>query len=151
MADFMADKPKDGFRKWRGVGRVKNEKAAEARPRSPAQVHRGPARSLQTDQARQEIAGRLLRGGHGRIVPRDPERGYPLPCRGRHEGHRQHAVGVHPGGQRQDQTHVARVLPIHSQAEADNFIAQLRNWYDTMEQQRAQMAAIYNAKTTRRC
>ncbi|MGD0899591.1 MAG: hypothetical protein ABR915_17310 [Thermoguttaceae bacterium] len=38
-----------------------------------------------------------------------------------------------------------------SQADADTFIAQLRNWYDTMEQQRAQMAAIYNAKTTRRC
>jgi len=39
----------------------------------------------------------------------------------------------------------------HTQEEADTYIAQLRNWYDTMEQQRAQMAAIYNAKTTRRC
>ncbi len=39
----------------------------------------------------------------------------------------------------------------HTEAEATAYRQQMRNWYDSMEAQRAQIAAIYNAKTTRRC
>jgi hypothetical protein len=38
-----------------------------------------------------------------------------------------------------------------TEAQATDYRQQMRDWYDSMEAQRAEMAAIYNAKTTVRC
>lgn len=38
-----------------------------------------------------------------------------------------------------------------TEAEATDYRQQMRDWYDSMEAQRAQLAAIYNAKSTARC
>ena len=35
--------------------------------------------------------------------------------------------------------------------DADQHVMQLRNWYDTLESQRKEVASIYHARTTRRC
>ena len=39
----------------------------------------------------------------------------------------------------------------HTEAQATDYRQQMRDWYDNMEAERAQLAAIYNAKTTARC
>ncbi|MGO9114558.1 MAG: hypothetical protein ACLP9L_35530, partial [Thermoguttaceae bacterium] len=39
----------------------------------------------------------------------------------------------------------------HTEAEAIEYRQQMRDWYDSLEAERARLAAIYNAKTTRRC
>jgi hypothetical protein len=38
-----------------------------------------------------------------------------------------------------------------TEAQATTYRQQMRDWYDSLEAERAQLAAIYNAKTTRRC
>ena len=39
----------------------------------------------------------------------------------------------------------------HTEAQAIDYRQQMRDWYDSMEAQRAEIAAIYDAKTTARC
>ena len=38
-----------------------------------------------------------------------------------------------------------------NEAKATDYRQQMRDWYDNLQSQRAQIAAIYNAKTTARC
>lgn len=39
----------------------------------------------------------------------------------------------------------------HTEAQANDYRQQMRDWYDSMEAERAQLASIYNARTTARC
>jgi hypothetical protein len=39
----------------------------------------------------------------------------------------------------------------HTEAQAVEYRQQMRDWYDSLEAERARLAAIYHAKTTRRC
>jgi hypothetical protein len=152
VADFMAGKSKRVFRKWDPVARAKTEKIAEAQAKIARKKSvEGKLEDFKPSKSGRKSLDDYFVVGTGEL--------YPLK---QHADVRFHVVGgtkataslildfVLAGS---DKT--KRMWNVfdrfRTQADADTFIAQLRNWYDTMEQQRSKIAAIYNAKTTRRC
>ncbi|MGA2620588.1 MAG: hypothetical protein ABSF26_23445 [Thermoguttaceae bacterium] len=152
-ADFMAAKPAGAIRVWKEFGRAKNAKAAEV---------------LQRKARSQSIEGQLEAfkpaKGSGRKTLDDffvVGTAEVFPIAERADVRFQVVGGTQPTasflldfilrgtGQTTREWHV--FFRAKTQDEADKYIAQLRNWYDTLETQRAQIAQIYHAKTTRRC
>jgi hypothetical protein len=152
MADFMTDKPKGAFRKWRGVGRAKAEKAAEGLAKNArAKSIEGQLEAFKPAKPGKKSLDDYFVVGTGELFPAT-----------QHADIRFHVVGGTSGtasmllefilaGSEKTKRMWHVFFRAHTEEEANNYIAQLRNWYDTMETQRAQMASIYNAKTTRRC
>lgn len=150
IADFLLDAPRDAKRYWQPMGRVKNEAAAK----------------------------KLL--ARAQMIEKQVE-AFPLSERGKKAPDDSFAVGtaelnlktknadirfqVIQGTKRVSDFLIAYILaaPDDTQRQwhvffraktpenADQYVEQLRNWYDTLESQRQTIASIYRARTTRRC
>jgi hypothetical protein len=152
MADFMADKPKDAFRKWRGVGRVKNEKAAEGLAKNArAKSIEGQLEAFKPAKPGKKSLDDYFVVGTGELFPATQNADIRFHVVGGTSATASMLLEFILAGSDKTKRMWHVFFRAHTEDEANTYIAQLRNWYDTMEQQRAQMAAIYNAKTTRRC
>jgi len=152
MADFMADKPKDAFRKWRAVGRVKSEHAAEGLAKNArAKSIDGQLEVFKPAKPGKKSLDDYFVVGTGELFPATQNADIRFHVVGGTQATASMLLEFILAGSDKTKRMWHVFFRAHTQEEADTYIAQLRNWYDTMEQQRAEMAAIYNAKTTRRC
>jgi hypothetical protein len=150
IADFLLDAGRGAKRYWQPMGRVKNETAAK--------------KLLTRAQAieKQVAAFPLAHGGK-----KSPGDAFAVGTAELHLNNGQADIRfqVIQGTKRLADFLIAYILAapdntqrqwhVFSRAktteEADQYVAQLRSWYDALESQRQSIAAIYHARTTRRC
>jgi hypothetical protein len=152
IADFVLGKERGSVREWRVLGRAKNMKVAE---------------NLRTKAKSESVESRLAAfksSTSGKLSPDD----YFVVGTADLDPRTSHAdirfeilAGIKETADflidfifnspknHKGEWHV--FFRGRTEAQAIVYREQLRGWYDNMESQRAQIAAIYNAKTTARC
>ena len=131
--------------------RPKNVKVAEFRSEGQVGIDRGPACRVQVEHGRQEIAGRLLRDRHRRPEHQTQNANIRFEVL---QGIKNTAdflidfIFNSPRGHK-GEWHV--FFRGHTEAQATDYRQQMRDWYDYIEAERAQLAVIFKAKTTVRC
>ena len=152
IADFVAGKVKGVVREWRVFGRAKNLKAAEfLRDKAKSQ-------SIEDQLAAFKVtpAGKKSPDDYFVVGTAD------LNLKTKHADIRFEILdGVktaadflidyifNQASNHKGEWHV--FYRARTKVEAIDYRQQLRNWYDSLEAQRSQIAAMYNAKTTKRC
>jgi hypothetical protein len=142
----------DAVRQWEGLARVKTDKAAQK------QIELATAQSIEGRLERFALTGRgkkaaddvfVVGTGELRLADRHADVRFQT-MRGTSEVAGfliAYIVGAPERTQRQ--WHV--FLRVKNEPEADTYLAGLRRDYDAAESYRSTIAAIYGAKTTRRC
>jgi len=152
IADFALGKARGVIREWRVFGRAKNMKAAEAvRAKAKAQ-------SIEDQLA----AFKLSTSGKKSLEDYFVVGTADMNCTTLHADIRFEVLsGVKSAADflidfifnrpkdHKGEWHVFYRAP--TEAKANEYRQQMRDWYDSLQAQRAQLAAIYKAKTTARC
>jgi hypothetical protein len=152
VTDFLAGASAKSVRRWEGLARVKTDRAAQK------QIELARAQSIEGRLERFPLTGRGKKAADDVFVVGTGE----LRLATRHADVRFQAmrgtidvasfliayiVGAPERTQRQ--WHV--FLRVKSEPEADTYLTDLRRQYDAAESYRSTIAAIYGAKTARRC
>jgi hypothetical protein len=150
IADFLLDAAHGAKRYWQPMGRVKNETAAK-KLLIRAQLIEKQVDAFPLDQRGKKSADDAFAVGTAELHLNN--------------GHADVRFQVIQGTKRAADFVIAYILaaPDNTQRqwhvftrsktteEADQYVAQLRSWYDALESQRQSIASIYHARTTRRC
>jgi hypothetical protein len=150
IADFMTDKPKGALRQWRPIGRVTENPDALARKARSQSIENQLEAFKPSKAAKRSLDDYFVVGTAELVIKTENADIRFFVVNGTKATASFLLDFILTGG---DDTkrrwHV--FYRARSKDDADKYIAQLRQWYDTMEAQRDHMAAIYHAKTTKRC
>ena len=152
VADFMLDKPARAVRQWKSFGRAKNMKAAEfIKKKARDQSIEGQLEAFKLTKAGKKTLEDYFVVGTAELFPITENADVRFQVTGGTKDTASFLLDFILAGKKETKRQWHVFFRAKTQAEADKYIAQLRSWYDSQEQQRAQIAAIYHARTTRRC
>ena len=152
-ADFKLGAEPGEIRRWKASGRAKNEKAAEfLKKQAQAQSIEGKLEAFKlTKVSGKKSPDDYFVVGTAEVNSRTENADVRFKIITGVKATADHLLDfilTSTAGLKRD-WHV--FFRLKTQAEADKYIADLRSWYDSMESERARIAQIYHARTTRRC
>jgi hypothetical protein len=152
VADFMLGGPKGAIRKWHAYGRAKTEKAAQNLcQKAKADSFEGKLEALKLNKPGKKSSDDAFVVGTAELnlATRNADIRFQVLKGTKTAASFLIDFILSSRSEVQRQWHV--FYRAKTEDDATQYVQQLRNWYDTMESQRASIAQIYNAKTTRRC
>jgi hypothetical protein len=152
IADFMSTKPEDAVRQYRIFGRSKTEKLAQGIVRKArAQSIEGQLEIFKITPPGKRSDDDTFVVGTGVLFKstRHADIRFEIVKGVKATGNFLLDFILTPEQNTEREWHV--FFRCRTEDQATEYRTQLRQWYDTLEAQRSQIAAIYHAKTTRRC
>lgn len=152
IADFVLDAPDDAIRRWKAFGRAKTQKAAEGlRKNARSQSIEGQLEAFKLTRSGRKSLEDFFVVGTAELFKEEQRADVRFQVTNGTKATASFLLDFILGGDSRTQRQWHVFFRAKTDEDANKYITQLREWYDTQESQRAQIAQIYHAKTTRRC
>ena len=152
IADFVLDAPENGIRRWRAFGRAKTQKAAEGlRKNARSQSIEGQLDAFKLSRAGRKSPEDYFVVGTAELFKATQHADVRFQVLNGTSATASFLLDFILSGDSNTQRQWHVFFRAKTDEDANKYIQQLREWYDSQESQRAQIAQIYHARTTRRC